>query len=481
MRPNEAALETSRSRIAPDQPLTSGLAFGYEEALHRLLSLADYERITGTAAPTFKYDLDRMRALVESLGLDSDLPPIVHVAGTKGKGSVAAMTASMLRAQGLRTGLYTSPHLHSFRERIRLDGEPLTAQAFADAVARVWPAIEKMAGSAIGAPSTFEALTAMALDTFRAEEADAIVLEVGLGGRLDATNVVESSVAALTSISYDHTAILGDTLAEIASEKAGIIKRSQPVVTAPQRPEAMAVIAERCSAMGATLTVVGRDITYAQADHDLSGQTVTIETPHARRRVRLPLLGAHQAENAAAAVAAIGCLPLSVSNDAIEAGLASVRWDGRFQLLSQSPCLVVDGAHNPYSMARLSDTVREYLPGARVHLVFGASSDKQTELMASEAARFADNVRTVASRHPRAAHPDILRDIFERYGVRAQSAANVGSAMEQALAEADAADVVLVTGSLFVVAEALEWRLGIEGEHYPEFDPQASALGRAGR
>ena len=303
MRPNEAALETSRSRIAPDQPLTSGLTFGYEEALHHLLSLADYERVTGTAAPAFKYGMDRMRALVESLGLDRDLPPIVHVAGTKGKGSVAAMTASMLRAQGLRTGLYTSPHLHSFRERIRLDGEPLTAQAFADAVARVWPAIEKMAGSAIGAPSTFEALTAMALDTFRAEEADAIVLEVGLGGRLDATNVVESSVAALTSISYDHTAILGDTLAEIASEKAGIIKRSQPVVTAPQRPEAMAVIAERCRAMSATLTVVGRDITYAQADHDLSGQTVTIETPHARRRVRLPLLGAHQAENAAVAVA----------------------------------------------------------------------------------------------------------------------------------------------------------------------------------
>ena len=182
--------------------------------------------MTGHAAPTYKYDLERMRELATRLGLLDGGPPLIHVAGTKGKGSVAAMTASALRAHGLRTGLYTSPHLHSFRERIRLNGDPLTERTFAAAVARIWPVVEEMTGEPVGAPSTFEALTAMALDVFREEATDAVVLEVGLGGRLDATNVVSSNVAVITSVSLDHTAILGSTVEEIAGEKAGIIKGS---------------------------------------------------------------------------------------------------------------------------------------------------------------------------------------------------------------------------------------------------------------
>lgn len=450
----------------------------YEEALHRLLSLADLERMTGHAAPAYKYDLERMRELAARLDLLDGGPPLIHVAGTKGKGSVAAMTASALRAHGLRTGLYTSPHLHSFRERIRLNGDPLPAQAFAAAVARIWPVVEEMAGEPIGAPSTFEVLTAMALDVFREEATDAVVLEVGLGGRLDATNVASSSVAAITSVSLDHTAILGSTVEEIAREKAGIIKGAQPVVSAPQDPGAMAVIRARAEAMGAPLTEVGRDVTCAQEAHDLSGQTLLVATPRDQYRIRLPLLGAHQAENAAVAIAALEQAPIPLSRDSIEAGLAAVRWDGRFQLLGTGPYLVVDGAHNPYSMARLRETVQEYLPHARVHLVFGASGDKQVDLLTEEAAAFADEVWTVASRHPRAAHPDMLASLFERLGTSVRSAASVAEGIEQALNTARGGDLVLVTGSLFAVAEALQHSLGIAGEHYPEFDPQASALGR---
>ena len=450
----------------------------YEEALHRLLSLADFERMRGAAAPAYKYDLERMRELADRMRLLSSGPPLIHVAGTKGKGSVAAMAASALQAHGLRTGLYTSPHLHSFRERIRLNGGPLSEDSFAEAVARIWPVVEDMARGPIGAPSTFEALTAMALDVFRHEQADAVVLEVGLGGRLDATNVAASDVAVITSVSLDHTAILGSTVAEIAGEKAGIVKGEHPVVSAPQHPSAMAVIRKRAQTVGAPLTEVGRDVTYAQEEHDLSGQTVVVTTARDRYRIRLPLLGAHQAENAAVAVAALECAPLPLTRSTIEAGLGSVRWDGRFQVLSTAPYLVVDGAHNPYSIARLRETVREYLPGARVHLVFGASGDKQIDLLAEEAAAFADDVWTVASRHPRAADPDTLASLFEQLGTSAHSASSVDEGIQRAMDAAGTGDLVLVTGSLFAVAEALQYSLGIAGEHYPEFDPQASALGR---
>ena len=240
----------------------------------------------------------------------------------------------------------------------------------------------------------------------------------------------------------------------------------------------MNVIRARAQAMGAPLTEVGRDVTYVQEAHDLSGQTVLVTTARDSYRIRLPLLGAHQAENAAVAVAALEQAPLSLTHNAIEAGLGAVRWEGRFQLLSTDPYLVVDGAHNPYSMARLRETVQEYLPGARVHLVFGASGDKQIDLLTEEAAAFADEVWTVASRHPRAAHPDMLASLFERLGTSARSATSVAEGIEQALNAAGDGDLVLVTGSLFAVAEALQHSLGITGEHYPEFDPQASALGR---
>ena len=451
----------------------------YDDALHRLLSLADYERMAGRLAPAPKYDLDRMRELAERLGRPQNSAPVLHVAGTKGKGSVAAMAASILRASGLHVGLFTSPHLHTFRERIRIDGELSTEAQFASALARVWPHVEEMAARGAGArPTTFEALTAMAFDLFRTEAVDAQVIEVGLGGRLDATNVLDARVAVIAPISLDHTAILGDTIAQVATEKAGIIKSAAPVVAAPQPPEALAVIERAAAAAGAPLVRAGHEVTVKVRDHDLSGQNIRVETATRSYDVRLPLLGAHQAENAAVAVAAVEALGLGLPERAYVEGLAAVRWDGRFQLLRSAPYVVVDGAHNPSSMSRLCETVRDYVAPERTVVLFGCSADKDLDAMAAELAKIAASAVVCASRHPRAVRPERVAEAFRRAGIEAVEAPDVGAALHAAQAQAGPADLVLVTGSLFVVAEALEAWFSIPGEHYPEFDPQAAVVTR---
>ena len=462
--------------------MTMRRPLSYDDALHRLLSLADYERMAGRLAPAPKYNLDRMRELAERLGQPQDTAPVLHVAGTKGKGSIAAMASSILHAAGLRVGLFTSPHLHTFRERIRIDGDLSTGAQFASALARVWPHVEEMAARGTGArPTTFEALTAMAFDLFRTESVDAAVIEVGLGGRLDATNVLDARVCVIAPISLDHTAILGDTVAQVAAEKAGIVKSPAPVVTGPQPPEALEVIERAAAAAGAPLVRVGHEVTVEGRAHDLSGQTVRIQTAARVYDARLPLLGAHQAENAAVAVAAVEALGMGLPEQAYLEGLATVRWDGRFQLLGSAPYVVVDGAHNPSSMSRLCETVRDYVAPERTVVLFGCSADKDLDAMVAELVGTATSAVVCASRHPRAVRPERVAEAFRRAGVEAVEAPNtpdVGSALRAAQAQAGPADLVLVTGSLFVVAEALEAWFSIPGEHYPEFDPQAAVVTR---
>ena len=451
----------------------------YADALHRLLSLADYERLAGISAPAPKHDLGRMRELAERLGRPQDTAPVLHVAGTKGKGSVAAMASSILRAAGWRVGLFTSPHLHTFRERVRIDGDLSTEAQFASALARVWTHVEEMAARGAGArPTTFEALTAMAFDLFRTERVDAAVIEVGLGGRLDATNVVGARVAVIAPISLDHTAILGDTVAQVAAEKAGIIKSAAPVVAGPQPPEALEVIERAAGAAGAPLVRVGHEVTVELRDHDLGGQSFRIETAARSYEVRLPLLGAHQAENAAVAVAAVEAFDMGLPERAYVEGLAAVRWDGRFQLLGSKPYVVVDGAHNPFSISRLCETVRDYVHPQRTVVLFGCSADKDLDAMVAELAGTASSAVVCASRHPRAVSPGRVAGAFRRAGIQAVEAPDVGAALQAAKSQAGRADLVLVTGSLFVVAEALEAWFSIPGEHYPEFDPQAAVMTR---
>ena len=451
-------------------------ASAYAGALHRLLSLADVERMAGLGTARPKADLSRMRELARRLGEPQRSAPTLHVAGTKGKGSVASMAASILRADGLKVGLFTSPHLHTFRERIRIDGEPIAPGAFADALDAAWPHVEAMAGEGEArAPTTFEALTAMAFLLFRGERVDAQVVEVGLGGRLDSTNVADAGVAVVTSLSLDHTNVLGGSIERIAAEKAGVIKRGAVVVSAPQPPEADAVVEAAAARQGARLLRLGRDIAWEGGARDLTGQDIEVRTPSHRYRARMALLGEHQLENAAAAVAAAEALRSGVSEAAAAEGLASVRWDGRFQVLSRYPYLVVDGAHNVDSVARLRAAVADYLPPGRVTYVFGCSGDKDLAGMAAELAGASSRVVACASRHPRSVASDAVAAAFRAAGATAEARGTVAEALEAAMAGASADDSVVVAGSLFVAAEALQAWQGIDGEVYPEFQAGAAA------
>lgn len=451
----------------------------YQDALRRLLGLADYERMAGLAAPAPKYDLVKMRDLAGRLGDPQRSVPVVHVAGTKGKGSTAAMVSSILVASGRRVGLFTSPHLHSFRERLRVNGEPLSEARFVAALDRVWPHVEAMAAAGpSNTPTTFEVLTAMAFDMPTTEAVDVLVLEVGLGGRLDSTNVADATIDVITSVSLDHTAILGDTIEEIAAEKAGIVKSAVPVFVAPQRPEALDVIRDRVSAVGASLTLVGRDVRVADHGHSLEGQRFTVTTKRATHDLELPLLGAYQQENAALAVA-VG-EELGVPATAIQQGIADVRWDGRFQVLSKSgPVVVADGAHNPQSMGVLRETVGQYLTTDHTTVLFGCSGDKELAGIVEELSQLASDVIVCASRHPRSVAPEQLAAAFEASDVAVRIATDVRSGLDLARATSEPTDAIVVTGSLFVVAEALEAWNGVEPERYPELDPKEPVIGQA--
>jgi dihydrofolate synthase/folylpolyglutamate synthase len=308
--------------------------------------------------------------------------------------------------------------------------------------------------------TTFELLTALALAHFKESAVDYQVLEAGLGGRLDATNVTDPEICVITSISYDHMDVLGDTLAEIAAEKAGIIKPKSAVVVARQSPEARAVIEKTCREKGARLVSVGSEITWQRQTTGPDGQTFHLKGLSGEYDLSLPLAGEHQLENAAAAVAAVEVLKdhgARISPESIARGLAQVHWPGRLQIMRREPWLVVDGAHNADSARRLVAALRQYFVFQRLTLIFGASSDKNIAGMVAELASFPNRVIVTSSRHPRAVSPDSLARQFARQGMSAEVTENVSEAIEIAVAGAAPGDLICVTGSLFIVAEAMEY------------------------
>jgi len=443
----------------------------YTGALEKLLSLTDMERVAGRGPHNRRYDLGRIRLLLEWLGDPHLQTPTVHITGTKGKGSTAALIASVLSAQGYRPGLFTSPHLHTFRERIQLDGEPISEKEFASLVEDIWPLVESInADGSDGEVTTFELLTAMAFLHFQRSGAGFQVVEVGMGGRLDSTNLVQPQVCVLTSISLDHTAILGDTVERIAADKAGIIKPGSVIVVGPQRPEVMDVLAAAASAQEAMLVSVEGECRWALEKADLDGQTFTVEAEWGEFRLRTPLLGGHQLENCATALVAIQVLNelgFTASRASLSTGFRSVRWPARLEVLSREPLVVVDGAHNPYSAGKLSDSLRDYFDFRRLTYVVGVSSDKNVPDIAAELARVADLLVATRSRHPRAAALDDLADAFGVTGVELVRVDGVEAALEYARGRSEKGDLIVVTGSLFVAAEAREAVLGIEPELYP--------------
>jgi len=430
----------------------------FPAAVDYILSFADYERLPRSA---LVFDLRRVAQLLERLGNPQNAARSVHIAGTKGKGSTAAMIAAILNRSGYRVGLYTSPHLLSITERMQVDGKPIAEDSFARLVARLKPEAEAVNRlGTYGELTTFELLTALAFGYFREMGVHYQVVETGLGGRLDATNVVTPEVCVITSISYDHMDVLGDTLARIATEKAGIIKPGSSVVCSPQLPEAMAVIAQVCRERGVPLLKVGSDVTWERKSFSEGGQAFVLKGTMRSYDLHLPLLGEHQLENAAAAVATVEVLSrrrARIPAEAIAAGLAGMRWPGRLQVLGCRPWVIIDGAHNAYSIKRLGAALRQYFTFARLVIIFGASADKDIAGMVAELAAFRSEVVVTGSRHPRAVAPAALAAEFTKYGVTPQVAPDVPSAVRLALRRAGPDDLICATGSIFVIAEVMEF------------------------
>jgi dihydrofolate synthase/folylpolyglutamate synthase len=431
----------------------------YPQAIDYINSYTDYEKIGMPHDPAF-YDLRRVDEILSLLGDPHKKAASVHITGTNGKGSVAVMVASALTASGYRTGLYTSPHLHSWRERIRVDGELISEPGLAKLVTELKPQVEAVNQRAkYGQLTTFELLTAMAFAYFGQKGVKFQVLEVGMGGRFDATSVITPLVAILTPIGLDHTDVLGDTVAKIAAEKCGIIKPGITVVISPQPPEAAKVIRQSCAERGARLITVGKDVSWRGLSSDLDGQRLQVKGRRGSYELFLPVLGEHQMVNAATAIAALEVLNESgfnIPDGKIARGLAQVEWPGRFQLLRRNPPVVVDGAHNVAAARSLKKALKHYFEGERAILVMGASGDKDVAGVIAELAPLFDRVIVTRSRHPRAMAPAPLAAEFARHGIKARIAEDVPSALSQALALAGKKDLVCLAGSLFIVGEALE-------------------------
>lgn len=443
----------------------------YQAALEYLYRFVDFSLTRGFHFSPDQFELGRMRDFMAYLGHPEQSYPILHVAGTKGKGSVAAMCASALRAAGYRVGLYTSPHLMDYAERIQVDGRHIPHQDLVALVEEIKPYLE--AGTRL---TTFEITTALAFLYFARQGVTAVVAEVGLGGRLDATNVVTPRVAVITSISYDHMNVLGHTLAEIAGEKAGIIKPGVPVVLSPQKDEARRVVESVAAEQAAALVQVGREVLFAPVSHSLDGQTflawraeeqAQMEAYLAGRevegwqpvRLAIPLLGLHQVENAATAYAALQIARqqgLKLDEAAIRTGFAQVSWPGRFEVLRREPPVVIDSAHNRDSAMKLCLALDDYYPGREVVLVFGASEDKDIEGMFAELMPRVQQVVATRSYHPRAMEPERLVELAQRYGKPARVVAAVEDALVEAMQLAGREALVLATGSLFVAAGVRE-------------------------
>ncbi len=447
----------------------------YQEALEYIYSFVSHEKHVRYGAEAAILSLGRMEDLLARLGRPQDRFRCVHIAGTKGKGSTSAMIESVLRAAGYRTGLYTSPHLHTFRERIRLNGALMTKRDVVSLLDDLRPVFDATPGI-----NTFEIMTALAFSFFARQGVEWAVIETGLGGRLDPTNVVMPAVSGITSISFDHMELLGPTLALIAGEKAGIIKPGVPAVSAPQAAEALAVIEQACAERGARLALVGRDWTVVGQSASLSGQTLTLCRNHrvgdmlaceARLAdLYIGLTGEHQLENTAVAVAMLSELRgqgVVLSDEALRQGLANVRWPGRFEVLARQPCLIADCAHNDGSAWRLRSTLARFFPrpeGRRTAMVFGASADKDIAtilrilLTAGSVDAYTPPARVVVtcSGHPRQADPVHLAALVREIAPDCPVAVtySLDAALDDVLAWAAADDVICVTGSVFVVAQA---------------------------
>jgi dihydrofolate synthase/folylpolyglutamate synthase len=450
----------------------------YRACLEFLYGRLNYERVGMPRTPA-DLRLGRMRRLLRHLGDPQRDLAIVHVAGTKGKGSTAAMLASALVASGRRTGLFCSPHLHRLEERFRLDGRDATPTELVELTDAVRDAVAALDAEEIPAgrrgPTFFEITTAMGLLHFRRRQADAVVLEVGMGGRLDSTNAVHPLVSVITSISFDHTKQLGNTLGAIAGEKAGIIKRGRPSVSGVTAPEPAEVIRQVARRRHSALRELDRDFHYrfTPPSRPLArpeGGTVAVTTwQRDWGDLPVPLLGPHQAHNTAVALATLDAMAeqgMEVSPDAVRRGFASVAFPARVEVLGERPWLVVDGAHNVASAEALAATIRTCLPEGPRTLVFGTTREKDLEGQLRALLPLFDRVVvTKYLENPRAVPPaEVAAAVVALGGPEPERADGPAEALAAARAVTPADGTISVTGSLFLAAETRALLLGIPSE-----------------
>ena len=401
----------------------------------------------GPELKTIKWDLARIETILDALGNPQQRGRFIHVAGTNGKGSTCAMLASALRVSGFRVGLYTSPHLVDARERIQIDGEQISEELWCEVFAEVHAASEDLlARNLIEAhPSFFETMTAMAFLAFERAGVDVVVLETGLGGRLDATNVVTPEVAVITPIDFDHEAFLGSSIESIASEKAGIIKRDRPVVFAEQRAAAFGILEHRALEMNAPVTLSSA---WRVVDLRLEkfGSRFTLEAEESIPIV-CPLAGEHQVENTRTAVAALSVFGVSAA--AIAQGIAQAKWPGRVERIATDPDIILDGAHNPAGARALAAYIRQFFADEPVRIVYGAMRDKAIDEVTDVLFPLAAEVILTAPDQPRAVNPDTLAEVVQHPKMR--TAANLEEALKMTRANPM---TTFITGSLFLVGEA---------------------------
>ncbi len=405
--------------------------------------------------------LDRMLAFVHELGEPQNAYPAVHVGGTSGKGSTSTMIASVLTASGRRTGLHTKPHLQSIVERAQIDGAAISEEAFADLLTAMMPAIESTT-QRFSRPSYYETLLALAFSYFANERVDAAVIEVGIGGKLDGTNVLRPRVSIITNVGLDHMEILGDTLEEIAADKAGIAKPGVPLVSAVDHAGARAVIEEACRSAGAPFISVPDSVHITLIDETgYGGQHFTVSTPQAKYDVALPLLGDFQRLNAATAILALEQLPetLRPNKEDVERGLSATRLMGRMEYFSSHPGVVFDVAHNPDKAAHLVAALKQTFPDKRYTFVIAIGESKDAhEILRAFGDLSASYIFTSFETQGRtAAKPQRLASIAESFGIWGRAIADPVEALTIARRNASADDLIVVTGSTFVVAELREW------------------------
>jgi dihydrofolate synthase/folylpolyglutamate synthase len=450
----------------------------YNEAVRYLLTLGR-ELAAPSHARAAKFDLANIRALAERMGQPQNKFKSVHIAGTNGKGSTAAMVERILRSAGFKTGLYTSPHLERINERIRVNGAEISDVEFAAALTRLHRLIEEMLsmGELAAHPTYFECVTAMALEVFAREGVELAVLEVGMGGRLDSTNIVTPEVTVITQIAFDHESFLGHSIAEIAGEKAGIIKAEVPVVSAAENAEARAVIRRRAEELKAPLVEIdemyrveevrARDgfysavVVHAGVDTDRAAKSAQARMPVLPRvELKVGLAGRYQVRNAVTALAVARMLAgrgFKITDEDIAEGVAQVNWPGRLERIAEQPAVFLDGTHNAAGARELAAFWDEHLAGRRIHLVYGSVRDKSVDEIAGLLFPRAAQVTVTAPSQPRALSAEALAEMTRHLAPQMDVVAAASDAVARALEIAGKEDVVFVTGSLYLVGEISRW------------------------